>query len=77
MYAYRCKTCGALATPEAAGETAFPTACHHCGRGVRWDPDTGAKTILGADQWEVLQDVDPKELAAIGAAVSPPNTPAE
>lgn len=38
--AFRCKTCGHLEGPEAAGENHVPHACSVCGSGITLNPTT-------------------------------------
>lgn len=59
-FAFRCRNCGALEPPEAAGENSTPGACHVCGHGVRFDELTGAKSY-DRDNWQVLTELPPGE----------------
>lgn len=59
-FAFRCRNCGALEPPEAAGERELPGACHICGHGVRFDPLTGVKSY-DATNWDVLTELPPAE----------------
>lgn len=63
-FAFKCKNCGSLETSGNAGERDFPAACPTCGKGVRYDVDTGVKEYLNEENWIVLADLSPEELEA-------------
>lgn len=56
-YAFRCNNCNSLETSANAGERDFPAKCPTCGKGVRFDPDTGVKSY-DESNWTVLADLD-------------------
>jgi hypothetical protein len=67
-YAFRCRTCGHLETPAAAGREPQPHACPVCGRGVHFSA-TGQK-VTDPHNWERLADATPARLAELGLAAA-------
>lgn len=63
-YAFKCKNCGSLEGPDAAGELEVPAACRVCGKGVSFDEETGVR-ILDPDNWIVLADLSESELEKV------------
>lgn len=61
---FKCKNCGNLETSGNAGERDFPAACPVCGKGVRYDPDTGVKEYLNEENWIALSELNADELEA-------------
>jgi transcription elongation factor Elf1 len=59
-FAFRCKTCGRLASSADAGERETPASCAICGAGVSFDPKTGIKAY-DPDNWEKLADLHADE----------------
>lgn len=62
---FRCKNCGFLEDSGNAGERSFPAACRNCGKGVRYDVDTGVKEYLNEENWVNLAELNPEELEAL------------
>jgi hypothetical protein len=60
-YAFKCRNCGTLEPPDAAGELEVPAKCHICGKGAHYDTDTGVR-VLDPDNWITLADLEGKEL---------------
>jgi hypothetical protein len=67
-HAFKCNTCGHLATSDEAGERDFPAACTTCGAGVAFTP-AGIKTY-NDDNWTVLADLPEGELAKLPQKLS-------
>lgn len=65
-YAFKCRACGSLEGPDAAGELEQPAACHVCGAGLTFDEETGAR-VLEPDNWIVLAELDEDAAAEIAA----------
>ena len=59
-FAFKCRTCGALEPPGAAGENETPAKCHVCDAGAHFDPKSGKRT-LEPDNWITLADLDDDE----------------
>lgn len=76
--AFRCKNCGHLVGPEAAGDNARPHACPCCGEGVKFT-EKGIK-YADPDNWEVLAETTPDRLTELGltpeSVDAPPAGPA-
>ncbi len=65
-FAFQCQNCGAVEPAGAAGDNAKPGACHVCRHGVKYEvhPDgTGFNVIQQPENWIVLADLEPGELA--------------
>ena len=65
LVAFRCRHCGHLEHAGHAGDLAVPLACRVCRRGIKFDPDTGARSA-NPDNWEVLAACDDARLAELG-----------
>ena len=65
--AFRCRNCGHLVGPEAAGERLTPTVCPACNRGATFAAN-GQKTFQ-PENWEVLADATPARLAELGLTI--------
>lgn len=63
-YAFKCRNCGSLEGPDAAGELEQPAACRVCGKGLHFDDSTGAR-VLEPENWIVLADLSESELAEL------------
>lgn len=61
---FRCKNCGHLEDSGNAGERDYPAACRNCGKGVRYNVDTGVKEYLNEENWVSLADLSPDALEA-------------
>lgn len=59
---FKCKNCGHLEDSGNAGERDFPAACRNCGKGVRYNPDTGVKEYLNEENWIALFALSDAEL---------------
>lgn len=66
-YAFQCRGCGHLEEAGHAGDRAVPRGCRHCGKGVHPEIDSGGNVawIDDPDNWIVLADLTPAELAPI------------
>lgn len=61
-YAFKCRNCGTLEPPGAAGELDRPAKCHVCGKGAHFDPETGVRA-LDPENWIVLSELDDAAMA--------------
>lgn len=62
-YAFRCRNCNSLVPSEWAQGADRPTKCSTCGAGVSFDT-SGVRTD-DPDNWIVLAELSPEELAPI------------
>ena len=67
MYAFKCNNCGTLVKADAAGERSLPSACPHCGWGVRFDPISGSRSFVD-ENWTILADLTGDALTEFSAA---------
>lgn len=65
-YAFKCRSCGSLDGPDAAGELERPAACRVCGKGLHFEKISGAR-VLEPDNWIVLAEMNESESADLAA----------